>query len=294
MLLWLLSFTVFCVIHSAVNSLSFDVQKFGAFRFLLNGAVGLGPWAMSFAVGLLLSGVSILVVQPGANRREVVWKRALIFAWIPAAIFLYAGWKSEGYRERDEQKLVKNIVELRNRLSQKVLADQSKFVAEIKKIDVPSMLAADTLISRAGISRNREKLAQLAILYDRQAVLSRENRSELQRQLNEIIFSHSMGADVSRSVDATLKERADLETQFFDNERRFIGAMSTLNDFMSAQLERAISQGGRILFKTDDEAKQYNAYVQEVMKLVRHEADLLAQIQRVVDEGAKTFDQLTH
>jgi len=124
-LLWLLSFAAFCAMSSAAKSI--DALKLGGFAFLLlNAASGLGSWFMSFAIGLLFSGVSIWALRPEPNRRGVFWKRALVIAWAPALFILYADWKAEGYRERNEQELGKKIVEIRNRFSQKALADKSQ------------------------------------------------------------------------------------------------------------------------------------------------------------------------
>lgn len=289
-LLWFLSFAAFCAMSSADKSL--DAQKLGTFGFLLlNAANSLWPWFMSFAIGLLFSGISIWAFRPDPGRRGVFWKRALVIAWAPAFFFLYVGWKAEGYRERNEKELGSKIAEIRNRLSQRALADKLQLAAEFEKLDVPSILAVDSLISRPGIARNDAKLAQLAMLVDRQEALSRSNLSELQRQMNELISGQSDGRDLRRSLDAALTARAELEAKILDNQRRLIEVLASANDFMRSRLGRVFAQAGLIRFETEDEAKKYNAYVQEVMTLARTEADLLAQLQRIVDDGTKTFDQ---
>ena len=279
--------------HSAVNSLSFDAAQFGTSRFILNAATGLGPWLISFAVGLLLSGISMLTTPPERGRRGALWKRALAIAWVPAFFFLYAGWRAEQSQEREEQALVKQIVEARNRLAKKAQADQSQFIAEFEALDVPSMLATDTLVGRSGIARNKVKLGQLAVLVDRQETLSRSNLLEFHRQLSELVSRHPRGPELRRSVDLASKARADLESKIVETQRKFIGVVSNLNDFMSARFGRVVAQGGIIRFETEAEAKAYNAYVMAATKLAQQEADLLAQLQQMVDRGSQTLDQLT-
>ena len=290
--LWFLSFAVFCVLHSAANSLSFDPTQFGEYRFLLNAAAGFGPWIISFGAGLLLSGLSIMVARPETGSAGAFWKRALAIAWAPALFFLYSGWHVASLKGKEEQAFLGKVVEIRDRHSQKIRAEHSSFAAEVEKLDIPGMLSAEVLVSQPGITRNRAKLAKLEQLVDQQDLRAHANTLALQRELTELGAGQMSGSEIRSSLDSAIKERTDLESQILATQRRFIGVLSEFNDFMSARIGRAAIQGGAIRFETEDEARKYNSYVQETMNVAKHEADLLARFQKMNERGAQTLDSL--
>jgi len=302
-----LIFTAFVAVNAYIVPAP-ELQRHSlAGRMLLRTADVIGVFVLSMAIGLAVSFfISALLKELRSPNTTAFWLTAIGVALIPIAVSVMSTWNAVSHdraaviadtpvqlKEREERALVKEMVEVRNRLSKNALAHQSQFVAEVEKLDVPTMLTADTLVSRSGIARNKAKLAQLALLVDRQASLSRSNMLELQRQITEVISGHPRGPEFRRSFDSTSKARADLESKIIDNQRKFISVVSNLNDFMSARLGRVASQGGIIRFETEDEAKTYNAYVQRALKLATHEADLLVQLQDMVEKGTKTLDQLT-
>lgn len=279
------------MLHSAANALSFGGDSPLA-RPLLHVAMGFGPWILSFGSGLLISGLSILVARPAAGNPDAFWKRALAIAWAPALLFLYSGWHAESLKGKEEQAFLKKVVEIRDRHSQKIRAEHLNFSSEIEKLDIPGMLSVDTLVSHAGIARNKSKLAKLEQLVDQQELRAHANSLGLQRELTEVGSGHVSGSEIRSSVDSAMKERTDLESQIVATQRRFLGVLSELNEFMSTRVGRVAIQSGAIRFETEDEARKYNAYVQETMNVAKHEADLLAEFQKMIERGTKELESL--
>jgi len=127
---------------------------------------------------------------------------------------------------------------------------------------------------------------------DRQAALSETNALSLEREITEIVANHPEGPDLRNTFDSAWKKRTELDLQIVETQRRFIGVVSNLTEFMGARVGRAVIQGGLVRFETEGEVQRYTAYVQEAMKLTRHEADLLARRQKMIEDGTKTLDTL--
>lgn len=294
LLSWFLSYAAFSFLYSAAPALEFHSGRFDASQFFRNAQflVDLSLWIMTFGLGLLVSAISLFAFRPDSGDVGVLWKRALVIALAPASLFLAVNWHTQKLEHYAERELLQKVVDVRNRVGQVGLAAQAKYVSEIRALDVPNMLAADTLVAREGIERNKLKLAQMSVLVERQAVLSRENMADLQRQLNNLIAGHPSEKEMSRSIDTGVKRRQDLEAKIFETQRSVIATLTGLNDFMGAQMGRVTRQGVVIRFETDEEAKKYNSFVKEVIMLAQLESDLLAQLQKMVTEGTQSVDQV--
>jgi len=268
-------------------------------KLVWHGITSLGPWSIGFGIGLVVALIGLVFTARNPRRAKVFWWTALITCWLVAPLTLWGSWRSKqlaieanAQKEKAEQIVLNKIIELRDRYAEKARADQLQTLAEIKKLDVPSMISPSNLITNAGIARNRAKLAELTKLVERRGSLSQANMVTLQRDLAETVAGHVPGPQLRTWLAAAGKERTDLETQIYETQRSFISVLSELNEFMGAQVGRVVAQEGVMRFPTEQEAQRYNAYMQETIRLAQLESELLAKYQQLIEGGTSTLESL--
>lgn len=268
-------------------------------RLVWHGIVNLGPWLIGMAVGVVPALIALMAAWRTPSRVKVFFWTDLIAGGLVALVLLYGSWygkqldsRASLQRESEEQVVLRKIIELRDRYAEKARTDQLHTLAQITKLDVPSMISPSNLITDAGIARNRVKLSELTNLVERRASLSQENMASLKRDIGETVAGHVPSSKVQTWLAAATKERAKLEDQIYETQRSFISVLSELNEFMGARVGRVVVQEGVMRFPTEQEAHRYNAYMQKTMRLAQLESELLAKYEQVIERGVTTLESL--
>jgi hypothetical protein len=265
--------------NSAVSSYHFDPARVGVPGSIISYvAVGFGPWIVSFGAGLAVSGISMLIAKPASEQIGVFWKRALAIAWVPALFIVYAGWQATHPSGIDP--LLAGLRDIQTRYSEKNRTADQKWTSEAERIAGSDMLSASTLVSSAGIARNREKLGMLSRLLDQRVALARADSIGMRNEISALSAGRSVASEALSSVEHNSKQKEDLDAEIFDNHRHLLKVISDITEFLNSLNGRVVIADGLIGFENAEDQHRYQAYVQEAQSVVKAETELRTRVRQ--------------
>lgn len=136
---------------------------------------------------------------------------------------------------------------------------RAKYDAEIKKLELETILSPPNLVSKDRIDVGHKKIMQLETLLDTQVGEIARETEDLYRRLKALEGPESFRQSVGEGLDKSFRQILSWYVRFGENQRMLIDVFRRLLAFSESRLGKISLEGNQLLFDTAADLEMYRA-----------------------------------
>lgn len=166
---------------------------------------------------------------------------------------------------------------------------QKEYTKAIENLQIENILLPTTLSNPDKIADAKLRLKKAIQLIDNFEKFYEEKLAETFAELNSLDVEDNLKKIAIESFNRGKKRSDQFLKEYLMVERSFVAEMNNLLDFLNSLYGKYWFEGDQIFFATEEDATQYNNYIQKINHLALEEALLLNKWQ---DINAQLFEKL--